>query len=56
MKSLVTLLLGGNEFTTIPPTIQNFSNLTQLDLSHNNLQQLPQEIGLQCTEFHHKKE
>lgn len=44
-NSYKELLKSYNMLTTIPKQIETLTNLTQLDLSNNNIPQLPAEIG-----------
>ncbi len=42
---LSSLLLRGNKLTSLPREIRDLAELTFLDVSHNELQMIPDEIG-----------
>ncbi len=46
LEKLKVLLVSGNKLKSLPPEIQYYKNLVEIDLSHNNLETFPENVLL----------
>lgn len=48
---MAILSLASNQFINVPQHIHHLKHLSSLNLSHNNIQELPEEMGLISTDY-----